>query len=149
MSSDALFKNRPLIRNATHPRELFTKEELELIRAAVLRKLAFERYSKKPTVKEEEVRAVRELLTLADFNGYYPDVGPDKKLRWRVLCEPYLPKLRENSVVITIRKCEDCGKSFHAHHYPDEEPGDLCEKCDRRATLKAKRMQKREEEIPF
>lgn len=148
MPSDTTFKARPLIRNATHPRDLFTDEELDLIKAAVARDFAFQRYGKKATVKEEESKAAGELLALARFHGYYPDhITPDKKLKWMVMCEPSRIAAGYPAVVITIRACEDCSEQFHAHHYTDEEPPDLCDRCGRIATLKAKKT--RQEDVPF
>ena len=157
MSSDeARFKSKPLIRNAIHPNELFTQEELDLIKASVLRRISLERYNRKATVKEEERQQVLELLKLAEFHGYYPNgIKPNGKLRWMVMCESYLPELAKHSVITTIRKCEECGRSFHAHHYQDEQPGDLCRACDRKATIRARKEQEQEkqkpeqEEVPF
>lgn len=146
------FKARPLIRNATPPDKLFDEDELALIKAHLEREYSFQRYGKRPAVKEDERKAVAELLELARFHGYLPDgIGPDGvdpggktkwKVKWGVITQPDSPK----NVVITIRKCEDCSKQFHGMHYPDMEPPDLCRKCEF-ALMKDKK--RKGEKLPF
>jgi hypothetical protein len=125
-----LYGGPPLIRNATHPADLFTEEEQEHIKKALSASYQRERYNRVVKVDESDRRIRGNLLRIARFHGYYAKgVDSNKKIIWGCLIQY---KFKMPMVVISIIACDECGSHFHSYHYEDKNPGTLCGACQRK-----------------
>jgi hypothetical protein len=121
------FKAKPLITNPTAPRDMFTTDELELIKACVERYGRITYGERTKSVSQKEQAAVADLLRLARFQGYWPErVDQNGNLTWGCVAQAGSDSPK---VVITIMECDQCYANFHAYHYTDEKPDTTCDDC--------------------
>jgi len=128
-----MIKGKPLIENATEPEELFTDDDLEIIKSAISRKLSWDKYGKEPKEDAINTKKAGSLLAQARLNGYYPaGISETGDVVWYCVVQPKYEKMRNASVFLQV--CEKCGERFQAPYFIEEMPNKLCHNCDRAVT---------------
>jgi len=128
-----LTKGKPLIENAETPEDMFSDEDLEIIKSAIAKKRSQDKYGKEPKEDAINTKKAGSLLAQARLNGYYPaGISETGDVVWYCVVQPKYEKMRNAGVFLQV--CEKCGERFHATYFIEEMPNKLCHNCDRAVT---------------
>lgn len=122
-----LLPGRPLIRNTIHPNDLFTDDELTMLKECHERSWKRSLGKSYKPVNAQDRAILGHLLEQARFNGYWMNhIDEHGHLVWG--CMIYEPSKKPRPVT-TITSCEKCSTNFHAYHYETTLPASTCNDC--------------------